>query len=114
MNVDITHTDSGITILSLAGRLDLEGARELEGSFTFETTTRRVLGVVNLAGVSFLASIGIRTLLSSARAQAQRGGKIVLAAADPLVRKVIETSGVDQLIPMFETVDQAQTALLSD
>lgn len=69
--------------------------------------------MVNLAGVSFLASIGLRTLLSTARAQSQRGGKLVLAAAEPLVRKVIETSGIDQLIPTYASVDEARVALLA-
>lgn len=113
MRVDITRAENGITIVSLAGRLDLEGARDLESTYTFETTTGRALIVVNLAAVSFLASIGIRTLLVSARAQGQRGGKLVLAGADPLVRKVIETAGVDQLIPTFATVGLAEAALLN-
>ncbi len=113
MRVDIERAENGITIVSLAGRLDLEGARDLESTYTFETTTRRALIVVNLAAVSFLASIGIRTLLTSARAQGQRGGKLVLAGADPLVRKVIETAGVDQLIPTYPTVDLAEAALLN-
>lgn len=113
MRVDIERAGNGITIVNLAGRLDLEGARDLESTYSFETTTRRALIVVNLAAVSFLASIGIRTLLVSARAQDQRGGKLVLAGADPLVRQVIETAGVDQLIPTYATVDLAEAALLN-
>lgn len=113
MQVDIERAENGITVVSLTGRLDLEGARELETTYTFETTSRRGLIVVNLEAVSFLASIGIRTLLSSARAQDQRGGKLVLAGPDPLVRKVIETAGVDQLIPLYPTVDLAEAALLN-
>lgn len=110
--IDIQPLADGITLVDLSGRLDLDGVRTLEGQFTLETTTKRLLAVVNLAGVSFLPSIGIRTLLTTARAQSQRGGKLVLAAADPLVRKVFETSGVDQLIPMYASVDEARTALL--
>ena len=113
MRVDIERAGNGITIVNLAGRLDLEGARDLESTYSFETTTRRALIVVNLAAVSFLASIGIRTLLVSAHAQDQRGGKLVLAGADPLVRQVIETAGVDQLIPTYATVDLAEAALLN-
>jgi anti-sigma B factor antagonist len=113
MKVEIQPLEDGITLVELSGRLDLDGVRTLEGPFTFETTTRQLLAVVNLAGVSFLASIGLRTLLSTARAQSQRGGKLVLAAADPLVRKVIETSGIDQLIPTYASVDEARAALLA-
>ena len=94
MKVDIQPLEDGITLVDLSGRLDLDGVRTLEGPFTFETTTKRLLAVVNLADVSFLASIGIRTLLATARAQSRRGGKLVLAAADPLVRKDCVRDGV--------------------
>lgn len=43
MRVDITRVESGMTIVSLAGRLDLEGVRDLESTRTFEITIRRAL-----------------------------------------------------------------------
>jgi anti-anti-sigma factor len=67
--------------------------------------------VVDLAGVSFLASIGIRLLMTAARGQKGRGGHLVLAAAQPPVLKVIQTAGIDQLIPVYPDVETARAAI---
>ena len=70
--------------------------------------------VVNVAEVPFMSSIGIRTIIVAGRAQKQRGGKFVLAAPQPMVRKVLVTAGIDQLGPLYDTVDAACEALRKD
>lgn len=99
-----------VTVLTLNGRLDVEGTQEIEQKFAFATTVKAANLVVDLSGVSFLASIGIRLLITSARGQSSRGGKLVLAAPQPLVHKVIETAGIDQLITVFADVEAARAS----
>lgn len=94
-------------LVGLEGRFDIEGAQSIADQFTFTTTTRPHRVVVDLSGVDFIASIGIRTLFSAARAQSQRGGRVVLAAPNDMVRKVLVTAGVDQVIPLFDSVETA-------
>jgi anti-anti-sigma factor len=89
----------------------MDGTQAIEQKFTFQTTTRAGKYVVDLSGVSFLASIGIRMLITSARGQSGRGGKVVLAAPQPLVRNVLETAGIDKLVPMVDSVEAAQATL---
>lgn len=96
-----------LIMVSLEGRLDIDGARAVEDRFAFLTTTKEADVVVDLAGVTFLASIGIRMLMTAARGQHGRGGKLVIAAAQPAVTKVLTTAGIDQLIPMFDDVGVA-------
>lgn len=96
-----------ITQLTLNGRLDVQGTQAIEQPFSFATTSRAANVVLDLSGVTFLSSIGIRLLITSARAQANRGGKLVLAAPQPLVRKVLEIAGIDQLIPIYDNVEAA-------
>jgi anti-sigma B factor antagonist len=111
MQFESTELPGNITRLSLTGRLDMDGTQAIEQKFTFQTTTRAGKYVVDLSGVSFLASIGIRMLITSARGQSGRGGKVVLAAPQPLVRNVLETAGIDKLVPMVDSVEAAQTTL---
>lgn len=94
--------------LTLSGRLDMPGTQAIEQSFSFATTMRPESIIVDLTDVSFISSIGIRLLMTSAKAQANRGGKIVLTAPQPLVRKVLEMAGIDQLIPLTADIDAAQ------
>ena len=68
-------------------------------------------GGKDMSKVSFLASIGMRTLLSCAKAASARGGKMVLFNPQPMVKDVLETSGVASLIPMTDDLAAAKALL---
>jgi anti-sigma B factor antagonist len=111
MQIDITNPAPDVVQVALSGRLDLEGTQAIGDRFTFATTTRRAGVVIDLAGVTALSSIGIRLLLTAAKAQANRGGKLVLAGPQPFVRKVLEAAGIDQVVPIVTDVDAARASL---
>lgn len=105
MEFETAHLPGDITQLILKGRLDMEGALAIDMKFSIATSVRRENIIVDLEHVSFLSSIGIRLLVTAAKAQAVRGGKVILAAPQPLVRKVLETAGIDKLIPIVADLD---------
>ncbi len=111
MKMDSQPLDGGITLIRLDGRLDIEGAEALDQPFTYATSTHPARIAVDLSAVSFLASIGIRTLLSAARGQAARGGKLVMFGAQPMIQRVLRTAGVDQLLTLCEDLEAARQAL---
>jgi anti-anti-sigma factor len=39
-----------------------------------------------------------------------RGGTLVLVSPQPVVARILELTGADQLIPVYATVSEAQTA----
>ena len=53
----------------------------------------------------------LRTLLTAARAQAGRGGKMVLVAPNDMVRKTLEIAGVDRIVPIVQDWESAQANL---
>jgi anti-anti-sigma factor len=110
MHFESSTLPGNITVITLHGRLDIEGAQAIDQPFSFATTVQAARLIVDLSGVTFLASIGIRLLMTTARAQGLRGGKVVLAAPPPLVRKVLETAGIDQLVPLFADVETARAS----
>ena len=70
--------------------------------------------VVDLTGIDFLASIGIRVVLINAKALQQNGGRIVLfVGGNPAVTKTLEATGIDALIPMFADAAEAEKAALA-
>jgi anti-anti-sigma factor len=103
MKMTMEHLEDKLTRISLDGRLDLEGTRAIDQQFAFATSTQPLKLAVDLSSVSFIASIGLRTLLTAARAQAGRGGRMVLVAPNEMVRKVLETSGIDSIVPILTT-----------
>ena len=111
MHLQTVDLPGNIVQLNLDGRLDLQGTEAINVKFTYLTTVHAGKYIVDLSQVTFLASVGIRMLLTCARTQASRGGKMVLAAPAPPVRKVLEAAGVDQLVPLLADVEAAKASL---
>jgi anti-anti-sigma factor len=105
----IQHRDlaEDIRIVTLSGRLDMLGMDEVALRFTSLTAAvpRRIM--VDLTGVSFLASIGIRSIIESARALERRGGRMVLLLGDnEAVKTTLGTTGIASVIPF--AADEAE------
>jgi len=67
--------------------------------------------VVDLTGVSFIASLGIRMLLGTARALDRYGAKLALYGANDEVMEIIETTALTEIIPVVGTEDEAVAAV---
>jgi hypothetical protein len=59
--MDLTYEDleDGIRRIKLAGRMDVEGSREIDLKFTSLTASRQAFVIVDLSLVDFLSSIGL-------------------------------------------------------
>ena len=101
---------AGALKINLEGRMDVQGAQEIDLKFSGMTANQKAV-IVDMAAVDFLASIGIRTLLLNAKAVNARGGKMVLLAPDANVTRVLQTAGIDTLIPICATLTAAQSVL---
>ena len=111
MNIVVEQLNPQARCVSLNGRLDLKGSDEIAQRFTSLTATNSSQIIVDMSGVEFIASIGMRLLLSCAKAKSNRGGQMVLAGVQPLVREALETAGIDTLIPLYDDQAAALTAL---
>jgi anti-anti-sigma factor len=113
MQLEISNLESGIKQAKLIGRLDLKGANEIDNQFSFATSSGKTPVLVDLSEVDFLASIGMRMLISNARALERRGSKMVLLKPTPLVKEALVTAGFDQIIPISDDFDEACVILKS-
>ena len=107
MELTTEELQDGIQKINLTGRMDTAGAQAIDMKFTAMTATKASQIVVDFSRVSFLASIGIRTLVTNARALARRGGRMVLASPQPLVEEVLRLGGIDTLIPVYTDIASA-------
>jgi len=110
MELLIEEGSAGVTRAALIGRMDIDGAQQIETPFRVLTRLRRTL-VVDLSKVSFMASMGLRTLMVGARTQSELGGKLVLASPQPNVEKVLKESGIGELIGVYPSVEAATAAI---
>ena len=63
--------------------------------------------VADLTAVTFMDSTGISTLLHAHHALADQGGRLALTGAQSSVRRVLEMTGVDTVIPLHPNLAQA-------
>lgn len=110
MEMHTEKLEGDITRVGLAGRMDYAGATEIDAKF-MEIANREKWLLVDLSKVSFLASMGIRTLIMAAKVLKERGGKMILFSPEMMVAKVLKTSGTDILIPVYYDLPLACEAL---
>jgi anti-anti-sigma factor len=112
MQLEAEKLDDGVLKVALAGRMDVQGTQEIDLKFNAHTANQHAV-IVDMSAVEFLASIGIRTLILVAKAVSRRGGKIVILNPDSNVTNVLQMAGIDTLIPIFRSLDEAHGAVIS-
>jgi len=110
MNIEMETLEGGTVKITLAGRLDVQGTQEIDLKINSYTAKQRSI-IIDMSAVNFLASIGIRTLLLVAKAVSGREGKLVLLNPDSSVTHVLQMAGIDTLIPICRTLDEARAAV---
>lgn len=99
------------TCVRLSGRLDAAGADQIGVRFSAVVASAGRPALIDLADVSFVASLGIRLLIATARSLASKGQPMVLFGAGELVRGVLDDVALDQIMPIVDTEAEAIAAL---
>src|SRR4051812_17307782 len=103
MEIEVVALGEECTLVRLAGRLDSQGVDRIETRFSAAVVAAGRNAVVDMAGVSFMASLGIRMLIANARALAGKGRKLALFAVAQPVMDVLESVAIDQIVPIAST-----------
>jgi anti-sigma B factor antagonist len=111
MKMDVTEAD-GISRAVLEGRFDIAGAQAVDLPFSVLAGSATAL-VVDLTQVSFIASMGVRTLMLSAKTLLRRGGKIAVCGASQNVETVLRATGFDEIVTLYRDYETAAAALKS-
>jgi len=108
-----TRYESGIPVLVLSGRLNQATADALH-SAAMEAVDQAEKGlIIDMGGVDFIASVGIRALIRPSQSLAMKGGKLAIANLNPQMSEFFSTTGLDQMFSVYETVADAATGTSS-
>jgi anti-anti-sigma factor len=110
MDMQVADIAQGAVRVTLKGRLDIGGAAQIDLTFNAVIGSQRGV-VVDMSEVTFLASIGIRTLVLGAKQLQRRGGHLVVLSPHPDVEKVLEMTGVTDLLPIMRDEASAVAAV---
>jgi len=112
MEWKVVDAGNGITLVELSGRMDVAGALLVDPAFA-EVARDNTSVIVDLAKVDFLASLGIRTLVSACKTLRAKNGGMVLLTPQPNVEQVLRSSGIDTIIPIVMTREEAEAGVLA-
>ena len=110
MQISVSQFGDAGKRVTLIGKLDIAGADKI-GLPLAAIAGERQSVVIDMAGVDFIASIGIRHLVMAAKAIARGNGRFVLLNPTPLVTEVLTTSGLQQIFPIVCSEDEALAVL---
>jgi anti-anti-sigma factor len=113
MNMEVSElggTGNRVKI-TLTGRLDSPAVDCVEPSFRDAIVLNGNQTIVDLSQVDFIASLGVRMLLTAAIALGKRGGRLVLYAPTDLVRELLDYVSLSEIIPIRDNEADALEAL---
>jgi anti-anti-sigma factor len=108
MPVDAKQLDSGIAVVTIAGRLSVGGETE-----RLDAAVKRLLQqdqkkfVLDITTLDYVDSSGVGMLVSCLTNVRKAGGELKLAGANPRIRRIFAMTGVDTMMPMFDTLAAA-------
>lgn len=113
MELQYSEMDNNVRVIKLTGKLDIMGVNAVDVKFAGYCSGESTRVLVDLSGVDYLASIGIRLLTSNAKSLASRGGKMVLLKPSDEVKAVLDMTGISSIIPMYDQFESAEAVLLA-
>jgi anti-sigma B factor antagonist len=106
-----SEANGSLRTVSVAGELDQSTAPELR-SVLAEALGDEERGVlVDLSDCNFIDSTGLSLLVEAKRQLAEDERRFGVCCPDADVRRLLELTGIDQAVELYETRDEAVAAL---
>jgi len=100
----------GVVSVIVEGRLDAATVPTLEQALQRRLFDGQAKLVVDLAGVNYISSSGLRALLTARRQARSRGGDVHLCTLLPRVKEIFEMVGFMSVFGVYATRDEAAAA----
>jgi anti-anti-sigma factor len=107
MDIFQSISDTGVLTLTLGGRLDADSSPGFADLLGHSIDAGHHKIVLDLSGVEYVSSVGLRALILGAKKVAPLGGKIVLSGPTERIVKLLEISGFTSIFTIAATREQA-------
>jgi anti-anti-sigma factor len=94
-------------VLLVSGRMDAENSPQFEQQCRASIAEGHTGLVVDLGGLSYISSMGLRSFVSVGKALQDKGGALRLCRLNGLVKQVFEITGLLGSFPVYESVEAA-------
>lgn len=107
----IVAKEGNKTVIFLKGRLDALTAPEFDRQIQEALSNQQSDLLMNLAGLEYVSSAGLRSILALAKALKEKGRRLVLAEVTGVIKDVFEVSGFYSIFQIFKTQSEALSQL---
>jgi len=90
-------TDGDVMTMNVVGRVDTTTAPELSAALKLDGIKDFTL---DISGVSYMSSAGLRCLLMAQKAMMASGGQMRIAGVQPVVKEVLDITGFSDILQL--------------
>lgn len=106
--MDITVLQQGdATILALSGRMDATTVGDFEQAWRDRIDAGETRIVVDLAGIEYISSAGLRGILALLKMCKSKGGRLAFCSMGSMVAEVFKISGFTAMLSIHDNRDGA-------
>lgn len=106
MNVT-TREENGIAIVEIDGKLDTATSPAAQENLTAMISEGKKKILINLAKLDYIASSGLRVLLTLAKDLEQGGGALRICNLNKVVQEIFDISGFSSILKVFPSESEA-------
>lgn len=96
-----------VVLVRVKGRLDAASSPQLEKKINSIIETGHFKLILNLAGVDYLSSAGMRLMLSVSKKLKHLEGKVIACSLSEEVMDVIKMAGFHQVLEIYPTEEES-------
>lgn len=101
--LEIAVSESGgVRLLRLTGELDMAGVNQFERLLTADHASEAATFVLDMRGLTFIDSSGLRALIMADQRVRAEGGRFIVVRGSDQVNQVLEMTGVAQRIELID------------
>jgi anti-sigma B factor antagonist len=109
ITTSVAHRD-GVAVVSIGGEIDLSTAPAFEAVIAEALEEDPPALAIELSEVTFMASVGLR-ILAATQDKVGKSIQIAVVADNAAASRPMQLTGLDSVISMYPTVDEALAAL---
>ena len=104
----------GIVIVNIEGNLDTTSSPIAKDHFDGLIKEGKKKLLVNLQGLDYIASSGLRILLMLAKELEKEKGKVTICNLNTVVKEVFDISGFSYILKVFDSESEAFESMKTD
>lgn len=110
MQITISEHNA-VTVLNLSGRMDATTVATFEEACRTQIEARCTKIAVNLEGLEYVSSAGLRGILTMQKASRAAQSTLVFCSMQTMVAEVFKISGFNTILAVYPSLNEAITAL---